>query len=385
MSNQDTQTSAAIALEGSSALEPIIAANRAASEAARQLAPAIVSGIRAAGLQRMMLTRENGGLEVPLPVALQVYEQLAGFDASVGWIVWNNALPCLFSRFLEPAVRAEVFADPDWLHASSTRPSGKATPAGTGYRLTGRWSLVSGCELAEWMPLTGLVAADGGPPQMRFFFINRAELEIIDTWHVGGLCGTGSHDVSADLEVPLNRSISPTDPGTASGPYGCLPIIATLSLGMAAQFLGIGARALAATEELALTRVTDTPTPDMRDRLDVQAAVSSFAAALTAARSHLHAAAETLWQQACAEKPFREADIAPVFAASSHAISTATEATDVLYSLAGTSAIYRDSPLERLSRDLRVMRQHVLTQPLWPEQAGRVRLGLAADNPLFAV
>ena len=41
--------------------------------------------------------------------------------------------------------------------------------------------------------------------------------------------------------------------------------------------------------------------------------------------------------------------------------------------------------LERLSRDLRVMRQHVLTQPLWPEQAGRVRLGLAPDNPLFAV
>ena len=60
---------------------------------------------------------------MPLPVALEIYEQLAGFDASVGWIVWNNALPCLFGRFLPAATRAEIFADPDWLHASSTRPS----------------------------------------------------------------------------------------------------------------------------------------------------------------------------------------------------------------------------------------------------------------------
>ena len=62
-----------------------------------------------------------------------------------------------------------------------------------------------------------------------------------------------------------------------------------------------------------------------------------------------------------------------------------TEAVDVLYSLAGTSAIYQSNQLERLSRDLRVMRQHVLTQPIWPEQAGRVRFGLTPDNLLFAV
>ena len=88
-------TIAARALEGSSALEPVIAADRDTSEADRRLAPAIVAGIREAGLQRLTLTAENGGLEVPLPVTLDIYEQLAGFDASVGWIVWNNcpALP----------------------------------------------------------------------------------------------------------------------------------------------------------------------------------------------------------------------------------------------------------------------------------------------------
>jgi alkylation response protein AidB-like acyl-CoA dehydrogenase len=364
-----------------------IAGHRAASEIDRRLAPAIVQEIRAAGLQRLTLTAENGGLEVPLPAALEIYEQLAGFDASVGWIVWNNALPCLFSRFLTPAARADIFADPAWLYASSTRPSGKATSEADGYRLSGRWSLVSGCELAEWIALTGLAPSEGADaPEMRYFFVHASELEILDTWHVGGLRGTGSHDVMVrDLLVPQDRSVSPADPSTAPGPYGCIPIIASLSLGMAAQFLGIGASALAATEALATSRVTPSAMPDMRDRQDVQAAVSGFNAALQAARGHLHARAETLWQLAAPPSQIGESDIAPVFAASSHAIRTATEAVDVLYSLAGTSAIYQSNPLERLSRDLRVMRQHVLTQPLWPEQAGRVRLGLAPDNPLFAV
>ena len=364
-----------------------IEANRHHSEAQRRLAPAIVSGIQAGSLQRLMLPAADGGLEAPLPTALDVYERLAGSDPSVAWVVWNNALPCLFSRFLKPEVRRQIFAEPQWLHASSTRPSGKAERTEAGFRLNGRWSLVSGCELAEWMPLTGLVAPEGGgPPEMHYFFMHRAEVEILDTWHVGGLRGTGSHDVVvADALVPEAHSLSPTDESTAAGPYGRLPIIATLSLGMAAQFLGIGRAALAATTARAQSAITETPVPDMRDRPDVQAGVAGQRAALDAARAHLHGQASRLWAQAQTDAAFEPADIAPVFAASAHAIGSATAAVDALYSLTGTAAIYQDNPLERLSRDLRVMRQHVLAQPLWPEQAGRVMLGLPANNPLFAV
>ncbi len=370
------------------ALAPVIEAHRDATESDRRLAPAIVAGIKAAGLQRLTLTRENGGLEVPLATALAVYEQLAGSDASVGWIVWNNALPCLFSRFLPPSTRRDVFADPDWLHASSTRPSGKAVREADGYRLSGRWSLVSGCELAEWMPLTGLVPAeDGGEPEMRYFFMRRSELTILDTWHVGGLRGTGSHDVVVeDCLVPASRSISPaTDSSTASGPYGRIPIIATLSLGMAAQFVGIARSALNTAVAQATSRITSAPVPDMRDRPDVQRAIAGHSAALAAARVHLFGQADAHWQWALSEKPVESTTLASVYAASHHAIQTATVMVDELYSLCGTEAIYQDNPLERFSRDVRVMRQHVLTQSLWPEQSGRLQLGLQVDNPLFAV
>ena len=50
-----------------------------------------------------------------------------------------------------------------------------------------------------------------------------------------------------------------------------------------------------------------------------------------------------------------------------------------LYELGGTC----DRPLERAHRDAHVMAQHVVFDPMWVEQAGRVHLGLPVTNPLF--
>ena len=144
----------------------------------------------------------------PRPARSSVYELLAGAEASVGWIVWNNTLPCFWGRFLSPPARAEIFGDPDWLYASSTRPSGKAVVEDDGYRVSGRWSLVSGCELSEWMALRCMVEENGQPrmlqpgvPEARLVFLRRADVEILDTWHTGGLRGTGSHDVVVKAKV----------------------------------------------------------------------------------------------------------------------------------------------------------------------------------------
>jgi alkylation response protein AidB-like acyl-CoA dehydrogenase len=94
--------------------------------------------------------------------------------------------------------------------ANSTRASGQAQIVDGGYRVSGRWSFVSGCELATWMVLLCLVRegekprlTPAGSPEIRFMLLPSTECEIIDTWTVGGLRGTGSHDVVVrDAFVP---------------------------------------------------------------------------------------------------------------------------------------------------------------------------------------
>ena len=205
------------ALAAARELSPIIARLRNETEANRRLAEPIVERLVETRLCRMAVAKSLQGLELPVAESCEVYEVLAAAEASVAWIVWNNSLPCFFGRFLEKSARDELFGDPRWLYASSTRPTGRAAVEGDGYRVNGRWAIVSGCELAEWIALMCIVEENGVPrvvepgvPEMRIVFVRRGDYDILDTWHVGGLRGTGSHDVVVkDKHVPRRWTVAP--------------------------------------------------------------------------------------------------------------------------------------------------------------------------------
>jgi hypothetical protein len=124
--------------------------------------------------------------------------------------VWNGNTHWIAAQ-LSPEAAHAIHDDPDVITANSTRPPGQAHVVDGGYRLTGRWSLVSGCEFATWMVLWSVIHEDGKPrttpsggPEIRFMLLPTSQCEIIDTWTVGGLRGTGSHDVAVhDVFVPI--------------------------------------------------------------------------------------------------------------------------------------------------------------------------------------
>jgi alkylation response protein AidB-like acyl-CoA dehydrogenase len=374
-------------------LSPVITRLRHETEASRRLADPIVEGLLDARLCRMAVARELHGLELPIAETLEVYEVLAAAEASVAWIVWNNALPCLFSRYLDHSVRRELFADPRWLYASSTRPTGRAAVEGDGYRIDGRWSLVSGCELAEWIALMCGIEEDGKPrlaqagvPETRIAFVRRGEYQILDTWHVGGLRGTGSHDVVVrDQHVPQLRTVSPADASTLDAPIGRIPIVCTMAAGFASQTLGIAQAAVETLVALAGTKVSPDPGPGLRDRPAALASIARQAAALEAARAYLRACAGRLWDAAGSGAAPTIEGITDVWASALHAVDAARSTVEAMYAAGGTSSLYTDCPLERAHRDLHAMSRHVVAQMLWLEDAGRVKLGMQPSHPLYAV
>src|SRR5262245_16395394 len=108
------------------ALRVTIQAARKETEETRRLPAPVVEGLIKSGLCRLAVPANLGGREADPVVALKVYEELAGAEASVAWIAWNSALLGLFSSHLSDSVRAEFFGDGRNLFANSTRPSGKA-------------------------------------------------------------------------------------------------------------------------------------------------------------------------------------------------------------------------------------------------------------------
>jgi alkylation response protein AidB-like acyl-CoA dehydrogenase len=379
------------ALAAARALIPRIQALRDETESGRRLPAPLVDSLRHARLGRMAVVSSLGGIETTPAEMLEVYEALASAEASVAWIVWNNSLPCMLSRFLSPDARKEVFADPGWLYAVSTRPSGQAVVADGGYLVSGRWSLVSGCELADWIAFLCVVKEgecprmQAGGPELRFFYVRRSDCRIIDTWHVSSLRGTGSHDVEvADLFVAEAHSALP-GVSRLDAPLGRMPIISTMAAGFAAQLIGVGSAALATVVELAKTKVSPGPRPDLRDLPANQASLALHRAALAAARTHLYACVSANWNKAVNGEPVTLQDISTAWGAAQHAAQVGRQTLEAMFGIAGTTSLYTHCPLERMHRDMHAMMRHVVAQPFWGENAGRVMFGLEPEEPLFAL
>jgi alkylation response protein AidB-like acyl-CoA dehydrogenase len=224
-----------------------------------------------------------------------------------------------------------------------------------------------------------------GQPDLRVLFVPKGSYAILDTWHVGGLRGSGSHDVVVDdVFVPVDDSFAPAPPVAGHSQLAQLPILPVMIAGTGAQFLGMARTAIAVTLEILRTKVSVDPGASIRERPSVLADLAAYSAAVAAAGSHLHTSMAAVWDNVRHKLPTAE-DRAALYSAELHAAAIARAGVVAMHAAAGTPALYSDCPLERSIRDLHTMEQHIAAQPLWLEDAGRVLVGHASTNPLFMI
>ena len=385
----DTGTGAAL-LEVARAFRPRIIAERDDIEASRRLPEDVTRDLARVGFFRIYLPAAYGGLDLTPVEAIEVFEELARADASVAWCVWNGNTHWTIAQLAPEAARA-IHADPDVVTANSTRASGQAQVVAGGYRASGRWSLVSGCELAAWMVLLCVVQEDGKPrltpagaPETRFVLVPATESEIIDTWTVGGLRGTGSHDVVVrDVFVPTPYGSGFFDPHVLPEPRYRIPPFSRVVPGLGAMALGIARTAIETFTGIAVEKTPQRTTQMLRENHDAQVRVSHAEALVRSARLFLFDSLERLWSIVIATGKAPIEARAHVRLAASHAVSSAVQAIDLLYIAAGASALYTSCPLERAFRDVHAFTQHIAVQPRVMATTGRVLFGLEPDTPLL--
>ena len=297
----DRAADAATILDAVRALAPVIAARSDEIEKARRLPLDLVAQLRAAGCYRMLLPRRLGGAEGRLADHVAMVRELARADGSVGWtVLLGSSAPLIFGNLPAESFDAVFTENPDLALAGTFNPTGVATPEDGGYRVTGRWSFASGCQHADWL-LAHCFVDDGRVPPLRMMMIPAADAEIIDTWSVAGMCGTGSHDFAVDgLFVADDRSFSVFEEGGLDGPLGRIPELTYSSLQFANVAIGIAEGALAEITTLASGKVpmfadaTLAANPLFRNRL------AEADAHLRAARALLDADIEATWATATA-------------------------------------------------------------------------------------
>jgi indole-3-acetate monooxygenase len=385
----DRRTGAAL-LEAARTFRSRILAERDHIEAARRIPEDLARDLAHAGFFRIHLPEVYGGLDLTPMEAMEVFEELAQADASVAWCVWNGNTHWTAAQLASEVART-IHADPDVVTANSTRASGRAQIVDGGYRVSGRWSFVSGCELATWMVLLCIVHEAGEPrispagaPENRFMLVPARDCNIIDTWTVGGLRGTGSHDVVVrDVFVPSSYGSGFNDPHVLPEPRYRLPPFSRVIPGLGAMALGIARTAIETFGEIAGAKTPQRTTQMLRENHGAQVRVSQAEALARSARLFLFDSLDRLWSTVVATGEAPMEGRAHVRLGASHAVSSAVQAIDLLYLGAGGSSIYTSCPLERAFRDVHTITQHIGVHPRVMETTGRVLFGLEPDTPLL--
>jgi alkylation response protein AidB-like acyl-CoA dehydrogenase len=369
---------------------PRILSQRDAIEASRRLPEDLARELAHAGFFRIFLPAAYGGLDLTPMEGIAIFEELAKADASVAWCVWNGNTHWTAAQ-LSPEAAHAIHDDRDVVTANSTRPSGQAHVVESGYRVSGRWSLVSGCELASWMVLWAVVHEDGKPrmmasggPEIRFMLLPASECEIIDTWTVGGLRGTGSHDVAVhDVFLPAAFGSGFFDPQILPEPRYRMPAFSRVIPGLGAMALGIARTAIETLKEIAGAKTPARTTQMLRDTPDAQARVSEAEALVCAARLFLFDSLDRLWAALLETGEVTMEARAHARLAASHAVASAVRAVDLMYVAGGASSLYASCPLERAFRDVHAMTQHIGVHPRVMQSTGRVLFGLESDTAML--
>lgn len=385
MSKTDTTTST---LERVLDLCPTIAERALEIERTRALPLDLVEQLRAAGVFRMFVPVSVGGDELSLREGADVIEALARADGSTGWVAAIGAgWPYVLSYLPDATYRAVYVDGPDVIVAGVAAPTGEAAREDGGYRLRGQWAFASGCHHADYLVATAFVLDDGvakdASPEMRLALLQPDQCEVLDTWHVSGLKGTGSADFRVDgALVPPERTArfyGDATP-TVQHPADAIPLLTRVCLDHITVALGIAAGAvddvigIAPTKTVFGSRHSLAADPVFRHEL------GRASAELGVLRAAFHSALDELQSLIATGGDFTLGMRVRIRSAAAHIGERTAAIVDHCYTSCGTSGLRESSPLQRRLRDIRALSQHVSLSSTTFTTAG----AFALDQPFDA-
>ena len=375
-------------------LVPMVEAHAAQAERERKPVDAVMRAIEDTGAYKFFVPKRYGGFEFSLTAFMEIGMLLGEGCLSTGWVVTfcmeHNWLLGLFNE----QAQDEIFGQQPYIIApGALAPKGTATPVDGGYRINGRWEWGTGVMHADWV-MVGALTANGDPesPELCMYLIPRDQVNVLDTWHVAGMVGTGSNDIEVtDVVVPghLRQNITHMRDGGSPGAalHGSatyrMPMMPVLGLTAAAPAVGAARKAVALFRERLSRRDVYGTQEKQSQRAMAQARLANAQVAVENAETLLlHIARQVMdWGesgQRCEteQRAHLRLQIATVVRQARDVVRDVVEAS-------GAHAHFLESPLQRSLRDLHTLSCHtVFDMDVGAELYGRLLLGLPPNAPV---
>ena len=377
-----------VLLDAVASVRDAVDASADESERLGTLATAAVDAIRGAGLFTLKLPMPLGGAEADPVTQMEVIEELAYIDAAAGWclMIGATAIGRTGAFLCEDAID-DMFANGRIpTAATATAISGKAIPTQGGYMLTGRWPFASGVRHAEWMVAGAKVPARDNTEETSLTLVYPvAKGTIHDNWHVMGLEGSGSNDISVkDLFVPAEftweTALWEPRRGDAIYRMGRPGFVANEH---PAIVLGIARRALDEIIAIAPNKKRgNPPISTLADREAFRGDIARCDFRLRAARALSYEVFERAYEITCSGQVPDDAVQAEMRAVAAHATFEAVDVATIAFRYTGGSAIHRSHILQRCLRNVNAAAQHFMVSDSSLESYGATLLGVNEVKPM---
>lgn len=346
----------------------------------------MVAKMKRAGIFRASTPQRFGGDALPPAQFLRILERIAIADGSTAWVAaFGSANTYLASLPVE--TQQHIYASgPDQVFSGGLYPLQSATRVSGGFTVSGRWHFASGCKGADWIGvgIGGTPAnsgdADAGKPFTAVFPAH--EVEIVESWNVVGMQGTGSHDLRlhdkfVDAQWTFVRGGKPL----IDEPLYRYPAVAYQAQVHAAVNIGLARAALDLLTGMSGSTRTTTGAPRLADRAYYRAGLAKAEANWRSARAFFYESAQTAWHTIIAGDLVTQEQANLLRLSATHAAQVCAEVVMQAYQMAGIAAIYRENRLQRLVRDSIVVTQHAFLGEGTYDASGALFAGVPPVTP----
>ena len=373
------------------ALRGAVAAASDEIEETRRLPPALLDKLHEARLFRLLMPRTSNGIETDPITFFHVIETIAQADASTAWCMGQASGCSMSAAYLDPPVAQALFGqDPRAVLSWGPGPKVRAVECEGGYKVTGVWAFASGSRHATVLGAHCPIYQADGSPRLggngrqveRTMLVRPQDVTWTDIWNTVGLRGTASDQIAlTDHFVRTDHSMTRDFEKECreAGPLYRMSAMTCYEVGFAGVALGIARGALNDFIDMAKNKVPRGKVSPLRDNAVVQTNLAQAEANVRSARAFLLQSVADIWNQLSAGEKLSVDHRLTLRMVSTNAIHKAREAVDFTYNAAGSTAIFRDQPLERRFRDIHTVTQQLQGRLSHFETVGAWMMGADAD------
>jgi alkylation response protein AidB-like acyl-CoA dehydrogenase len=306
---------------------------------------------------KLFVPKEQGGLALPLMDALQLEEQLAAIDGSLGWTVTLCSGANFFAGFMDQQKIGKLFYAAKICMGGSGAATGIAEQTKTGYVVTGRWKYATGTPHLTHFTANCVIHRNGKPvlkengtPLIRSFYFKRSEVKVHNEWKAMGLKATASHSYSVNkLQVKAARSfLIDATHATLDHPIYNYPFLPFAETTLAVNTLGMTKHLL---DEAAVVFA--------KKKLN-NAVIIHAQKEIAAMRTAFYTIVEQSWNELISKKKISAKTTKQISTISRQLVKLCRKHATEVYPYCGLSYTAETSELNRVFRDLFTASQHAL-------------------------